>query len=30
MSGKERSRLGKLAKKYGLERNLFASGPESA
>lgn len=30
MSGKERSRLGKLAKKYGLERNLFASGQESA
>lgn len=25
ISGKERSRLGKLAKKYGLERNLFAS-----
>jgi two-component system, NtrC family, response regulator GlrR len=29
MSGKERSRLGKLAKKYGLERNLFATGSES-
>lgn len=30
MSGKERSRLGKLAKKYGLARNLFAIGQDSA
>jgi DNA-binding NtrC family response regulator len=30
MSGKERSRLGKLVKKYGLERASFARAPEPA
>jgi DNA-binding NtrC family response regulator len=30
LSGKERSRLGKLVKKYGLRRVAFAAGPEEA
>lgn len=30
ISGKERSRLGKLVKKYGLERTLFAIGTDAA
>jgi DNA-binding NtrC family response regulator len=30
ISGKERSRLGKLVKKYGLERTSFAQGAEAA